>query len=358
MKNNLSEVSKSHQFTSNYSVLIASTLMFLCSLLFFIESKNPFKSSAAFTALCAFCFYILYHHIIPRLIKSNSFFLMIFSLIVFTILSTAFFLIVYQNFPSLFPYPIHLEEFSTQIFIAIFVCISLSFFISALGVRLELNSYLISFEGYELLQKSYQSEINALKMQMNPHFISNALNNMNSLIRSGDIEKAMQYNLELQLLVHHQLSLNSTDELSLKEELDWIERYLSNEQKRLSHKFEYHISIETSDLLDFTLPPMILQPILENSIQHGFHPEKFEGKGVLSLKIIRKNKKSIKIIIEDNGLGIHAAKINRTRPSISGQSIDERIRLINEISNTHIQKKLSIHENGSYCEISISKGFL
>jgi len=142
-----------------------------------------------------------------------------------------------------------------------------------------------------------EAELKSLQAQIHPHFIFNALNTIISLIR---IEPFKAKDLLLSLATFLRYSLKKEREITLREELSYVEAYLSIEQARYGDKFRVNYHIQPTVNLDILIPPFTIQPLVENAIKHGLKP-KLEG-GEIFIKILNNND-SIVISVEDNGVG-------------------------------------------------------
>jgi two-component system sensor histidine kinase LytS len=142
-----------------------------------------------------------------------------------------------------------------------------------------------------------EAELKSLQAQIHPHFIFNALNTIISLIR---IEPFKAKDLLLSLATFLRYSLKKEREIPLREELSYVEAYLSIEQARYGDKFRVNYHIQPTVNLDILIPPFTIQPLVENAIKHGLKP-KLEG-GEIFIKILDNND-SIVISVEDNGVG-------------------------------------------------------
>jgi sensor histidine kinase YesM len=281
------------------------------------------------------------------------------SLVVFTIIYIMIFaliniLIFGMDIVSL-PYPFNTYKFPFTFLISILIIIGLTIYLAALSLHLVINALLLSFESFGLLQKNYQSEVNALRQQMNPHFISNALNNLRLIIRNKDKVSALKYNNELMVLLDEQLKYINVETIFLKDELHWIKDYLKMEQLRMNNIFNYEIIIHDNELYEYKIPIMILQPLIENSIIHGFNPKEFKGTGRIQITLRKKIFNGIHIIISDNGLGSNALTTSnhKNRPSIGSENINKRIVLINEIGEFYIRMNRKLSPTGTVCELII-----
>jgi len=194
------------------------------------------------------------------------------------------------------------------------------------NVMLEYKSKLISLE-----QKS-------LNASMNRHFIFNSLNSIQYFINSQDRISANRYLTNFAKLIRK--NLDSTSEegnmISLTQEIEGLELYLSLESMRFKDKFIYIINKYNIDTDSIIIPAMLLQPFIENSIIHGILPnENFEGK--ISVDLSVKND-LLTIQIDDNGIGINNSilkkSINNGDHKSQGMEItNKRIDLIKKILN-------------------------
>jgi sensor histidine kinase YesM len=156
------------------------------------------------------------------------------------------------------------------------------------------------------MQKMAELENTALTSQMNPHFIFNCLNSIQLFIFDGDMTTSNRYIAGLGKLIRMTLNNSSRLLVTLAEETDYLTSYLSLEKMRFENKIDYEFVIEDGiDPLTIMLPPMLVQPFVENALQHGLH-HKPGDKGLIRIRIQRAAEK-LKIIIEDNGIGRKAA---------------------------------------------------
>ena len=154
----------------------------------------------------------------------------------------------------------------------------------------------------------YQSKILELEQQslnssMNRHFIFNALNSIQYYINRQDKLAANKYLSNFAKLIRKNLDSSQENLTLLSNELERINLYLSLEHMRFQDKFDYEVTIDPSiNPEQVKLPSMLLQPFLENSIWHGILPNDKRGK--LKINVVRNTDSSIKIIIDDNGIGV------------------------------------------------------
>lgn len=191
-------------------------------------------------------------------------------------------------------------------------------------------------------QRASESEIKAIKSQMNPHFFYNALNSIQGYVLTGEQQKASESIGLFSELSRAVLESSRMNEISLNDELELLESYLKLECMRMP-KIKYLIEkSEELRLFDLYLPPMILQPIVENSVKHGL-ANKSDG-GLIQLRFWSEND-CLFIEIEDNGIGRAAAgKIGsftkRKGSSFSTEANLNRIELLNESFGLAISQEI------------------
>ncbi|MGS0525097.1 histidine kinase [Zobellia nedashkovskayae] len=154
--------------------------------------------------------------------------------------------------------------------------------------------------------------LKSLRSQMNPHFIFNALNSVNNYIAKSDERSANRFLSEFSTLMRSVLENSEEDFIPLAKELDLLELYVKLEHSRFPDKFDYELNVDKSiDVSTFEIPPMLLQPYIENAIWHGLRYK--EEKGFLKIDVKPKGTTSIEITITDDGIG--RKKIGRTKNS-------------------------------------------
>ena len=174
------------------------------------------------------------------------------------------------------------------------------------------------------------------KSQMNPHFIFNALNSIKHYIINNEQKNAVHYLNKFSKLIRKILELSYVKEITLQEELDIIALYLNIENIRFSNEIDFTIHVdEAIDLLKIKVPPLILQPFLENALWHGLSSKKDNKK--IEINVSKTNSKLITITIEDNGIGRKASAKIKAQKVINTKSIGIQLtkeRLQNFVSNT------------------------
>lgn len=156
-------------------------------------------------------------------------------------------------------------------------------------------------------QQLIELEIKAQRAQMNPHFIFNSLNAISSLIASRQNEKGLQYLFRFSKLLRMVVDENETSFISLKDELELLNLYLQLEALRFVDSFSY--SIRADNMLNaeqVMLPSFLIHPLVENAVWHGLLHK--EGKRELCIEFRRNASRQLLCIVQDNGIGITAAR--------------------------------------------------
>lgn len=152
-----------------------------------------------------------------------------------------------------------------------------------------------------------QAEIRALTAQMEPHFLYNTLNTIYCKSVMGENDDVNEMILSLSQMFQLGLS-GGKDLIPLEDELSHVQQYCAIQQKCYEDLFEYQVLIEEEELLSVPIPKILLQPIVENSIQHGF-ADRRRG-GVIRVRIVLEDS-LLHIVVEDNGKGMDAAKVEQ-----------------------------------------------
>lgn len=153
--------------------------------------------------------------------------------------------------------------------------------------------------------------LKTLRTQMNPHFIFNALNSVNSFIASNDERTANRYLTDFSLLMRAVLENSENDFIPLEKEIELLELYTKLEHFRFKNKFDYNLTVDKNVVVnDFVIPPMLLQPYVENAVWHGLRYKK--TKGHLNITIVQTASDEIKITISDDGIGRENSKALKT----------------------------------------------
>lgn len=200
-------------------------------------------------------------------------------------------------------------------------------------------------------------KMTALQSQMNPHFLFNSLNSINNFVLKNEIEKASDYITKFSRLIRVILKSSSSVTISLAEELGILGLYVKLEQMRIKGGFEYIINVDSElNLEDIKVPPLFLQPYIENSIWHGIMH--IEGDKKVELTIKKEKEDSIRCEVTDNGIGIDSSKrqphkqINR-RKFFGTQATENRIKLLHRQANVIVDISDISKENETGTKVTI-----
>jgi ligand-binding sensor domain-containing protein len=195
-----------------------------------------------------------------------------------------------------------------------------------------------------VLSRISELETKALQAQMNPHFIFNAISSIQNYMLDNEVDDALKFLNHLSRVIRMTLEQVDKKSVTLQEKLDYLAHYVTLEQMRFDDAFSYEVMVDPSiDPENIRIPPMILQPIIENAIKHGLWPK---GKGgFLHLEIIPYRASRIAhraaynedlfVVIEDNGIGRKASGEKQKQSKIPKTSKGikltlERLRLFNK----------------------------
>jgi sensor histidine kinase YesM len=174
-----------------------------------------------------------------------------------------------------------------------------------------------------LLQRSKELEIQALRSQMNPHFIFNCLNAINRFILSHETEAASDYLTKFSRLMRMIMNHSRHSLITLAEEVEILELYLDMECLRFKNAFDYKITVdELIDADDVRIPPLLLQPFVENAIWHGLMHK--EERGFLSITM-QATDDTLTCTIRDNGIGRKQAELFKSKSAEKHKSMGLQI---------------------------------
>ncbi len=222
---------------------------------------------------------------------------------------------------------------------------------------------------YENQLRATHLEVQSVQSQMNPHFIFNVIGTIQSQILNNEPEEANELLVKFSNMIRRfldsavkseiDLTNKLSQEISLKEELELLKIYVEFEHLSSSDAFEYEFIIDGDiDLSMTTIPPMLVQPYIENAIQHGLI--KCPTKEKLIIKISEANE-VLNIIIEDHGIGMSAARKLKEKSiskykSHGRELVRKKIALLNELDYDITSKTEEIPTGGTRVSLKIYKG--
>ncbi len=228
-------------------------------------------------------------------------------------------------------------------------------FFTYLGAIIETTMFavIIGYESKMSIHKNKEAEallaiktkemsdlkMTALQSQMDPHFLYNSLNSINNFVLQNDIEKSSDYITKFSRLIREILTNSSNLTIPLSKELGVLSLYVKLEQMRMVGGFDYVVSVDDSiDLEAIDVPPLFIQPFIENAIWHGFANKKDYKR--ITVNIFDEDDK-VRCEILDNGIGIKKSKkgkssFKRTRKSFGLKASENRIKLLHENERVYV----------------------
>ena len=194
------------------------------------------------------------------------------------------------------------------------------------------------------LQQIALTEMKALRAQMNPHFIFNSLNSIQKYILKNDHFAASQYLTKFSRLIRLILDHSNQSTILLSSELDLLKLYVEMESLRFDERFDYTITVDKNINAEMVaIPSMLVQPYIENAIWHGLLHK--EEKGMLTISFLLDEAGSLKVIIEDNGVGRQRAAELKSKQVLKKKSFgmqitEDRMSIINRTMNINATSEI------------------
>jgi tetratricopeptide (TPR) repeat protein len=192
--------------------------------------------------------------------------------------------------------------------------------------------------------------LKSLRSQMNPHFIFNALNSVNNYISVNDERAANKYLADFSKLMRDVLENSSEDFIPLSKEIEILKMYIKLEHHRFKDKFNYEFKVDENLKPEaYLIPPMLIQPYIENAVWHGLRYK--EGKGKLNVNFEQKSD-FVEISISDDGIGRKKSKEIKTEnqkimKSTGLKNIEDRLQIIKEVYSVQLDVTIADLDNRS-----------
>ncbi|MGV8138757.1 MAG: histidine kinase [Mangrovibacterium sp.] len=202
-----------------------------------------------------------------------------------------------------------------------------------------------------LLNRLRETELRAIKAQMNPHFLFNSLNSIQNLINQQKVEAANRYLSKFARLLHSVLQHSEKEFIPLAAELETLDLYIQLEKLRFNFEYQLHVD-PTIDIHNSYIPPLLLQPFIENAILHGLQPKQGEKRLCIN---IEENDKQLVCSIEDNGIGRNLSQLEKTNHHGMGNKLSiERIHLLNQKNDSNFMLSIQDGESDTGTRVTIS----
>lgn len=211
-------------------------------------------------------------------------------------------------------------------------------------------------EKYAIKNEISNLQRSALQAQMNPHFIFNCLNSIQNFIMQNEKLEAMEYLNRFAQLIRQNLETSASTTILLTDEIEMLNNYIVLEQLRFGQKFDYDIQLDPKIDGEATyIPPLLIQPFVENAILHGVSD--IGHRGMININI-SKSDNTLQITIKDNGRGIAHQKQNKNHKSMALSITSKRLDYINTTKDSNYNIKTTSNEKGTEITISIRTGDL
>lgn len=207
----------------------------------------------------------------------------------------------------------------------------------------------------KLDKKVAASQMNALRAQMNPHFMFNTLNSVQNFIYGNQKEESVKYLAKFSTLMRKTLDQSRSETVTIEEEVKLLTLYMELENLRFKNAFDFNVEIDDSVDMEFsTIPSMVVQPFIENSILHGIRHKK-DGRGKIDLLMEEDEEDNLIVTIQDNGVGLTEAKrikatsLDRNRKSHATSITQERIQVLKDSTGRDFEMNMEelFHEDGT-----------
>lgn len=202
------------------------------------------------------------------------------------------------------------------------------------------------------------SEMKALRAQMNPHFMFNSLNAIQQMVLNNDNDNAFNYLDTYSRLTRKILENSEKKYIPVQDEIQFLELYLSIEALRFEHSFTYNIIVDDAvSVHSDKVPAMVVQPYVENAVKHGLLPKPGERNLVIEFKRPSDQENFLEVVVKDNGVGRkHSAesKSNSTHQSMGMSITENRLRLLEGKNENRVVIEDLSDENGNAAGTKVS----
>ncbi len=200
-------------------------------------------------------------------------------------------------------------------------------------------------------------ESRLVRSQINPHFMFNALGAIQAYMIDHKNTETIGYLLHFSNLMRNILDSSRTESISVQKEVAIIKDYLSLQQLRFNDEFDFNVTVDTDiDQENMVLPPMLLQPFVENAVEHGVKSLGADGRGKIDVDFVQEGKR-LKISVKDNGRGIKAT-LNKNKQHLSHATAitKERVANINRLKEYNVELRIdSMEGQGTEVTLAVCK---
>ena len=339
----------------DFTYLSILTVLILAKVLLFLyqgESTNWITVGFFFiwkVSQFSFFFYVVTPRVLAR-VKNEKYLNIILYNYVWTLIFTGVDMAIFRN--RVLDFPEEFYQLTTYFQIGFFLVINLILFHISSVTFLRLFNEAISLNAMRIENAKKQLEIINNQQQIGPHYLSNTLNNLQRLIRDKDFERAAIYNSAVHHLFTTQVGFVTKDVITLEEEMSWLNSFIQIEEERLGSPIKLDIHYSNEELILEKIPVLLLQPIIENSVVHGFTSLSNKVWNI-QIHITEIDEHTIDISIKDNGVGSASKQTKRKQGGVGIANIKRRIQLINEIGKMRIKFNQTIDQHGAQTNFTI-----
>lgn len=300
----------------------------------FLETSFQWRESLVFSLKWLLyipaTFILIYFYNRFPLQEKVKFYRHLVSLIVITSLLTVVHLVLFGLLLNLlWPWAFHLEMNLPSVYHKLFSTYWLNVWIIYVLILIIYRAYQIyeglkntKIENERLEKELVRSKLAALKMQLQPHFLFNTHHNIISLMQKGDNSKATDMLIKLSDLLRLSLKENKTDLVTLGNEIEWLKKYLDIIALRFGARFKYTFDLHP-EVDAVLIPPMLLQPVLENAIKYGLEPV---ARPVhVYIRIHPENELKQKLVLEVEDDGMDQASIQTFNFGVGLSNVQDRL---------------------------------
>jgi hypothetical protein len=223
---------------------------------------------------------------------------------------------------------------------ALLIIAALVFFYQNLKLKRQQESLRQELEKQALANEKQELQIQLFRSQINPHFFFNTLYSIQSYVLNNEPLQSSRYLVKFARLMRAVLELNENASISVEEELALLKDYLDLEKLRFEDKFDYEIQCPAA-LSELSIPTMILQPFIENSVLHGFTEINIGGHICISAQVYKET--YLLLNIEDNGKGYqkNTSTGKSNKRSMAMRLIKQRLKLLSQVDGKNYRFEIS-----------------
>jgi len=217
--------------------------------------------------------------------------------------------------------------------------------------RLVINEKNKQYNKMQQKKRLAELELEAIKAQINPHFVYNCLNSIQYFSYKNDFEPVKQYLDIFAKLIRQTIQYSQETFITLEEEINYLENYLKLEKVRFKDKLVYHFEIDKNINPSVMIPSMLVQPYVENAMKHGV--AKLDTTGEVWVNFTRAANNCIKVIIEDNGPGLQNVITDKERKPLGMRITGSRAETYNELFGLDIRISIKAREDAKGTRVEL-----